>query len=306
MSLFGRILLTAMLSLGLQAVRAGVLDAVRESGVLRHIGVPYAHFVTGSGDGLDVDLMKAFADYLGVRYEYVRSDWSHVIGDLIGRKARRGVDGAELLGPVPVRGDVIANGLTILPWRKQVLAFAEPSFPSGVWLIARADSSLKPIRPAGSRLQDIRSVKSLLGGRRVLALRNTCLDPDLYDLAASGADIRLQPEGRKLNEMVPAILNGDAESTLLDVPDALIALQRWPGRIKVIGPVSELQYMAPAFRKDAPRLREAFNRFFAGIWNDGTYERWVRKYYPAVFDYFADFFSRHLFVPGQDSGQAGG
>ncbi len=275
------------------ALLARDLDEIRRSGVLRHIGVPYAHFVTGSGDGLDVDLMRAFAKHLGVRYEYVRSDWAHVIGDLLGRKVRREKGGGvELLDPVPVRGDVIANGLTMLPWREKVVAFAEPTFPSGVWLIASANSSLEPIRPGASRSRDIALVKSLLSGRAVLALKNTCLDPDLYDLAGSGADIRLQPEGRKLNEMVPAILNGDAESTLLDVPDALIALERWPGRIKVIGPVSGEQTMAPVFRRDAPALRAEFQRFFNDLWNSGVYARWVKRYYPAVFDYFREFFSR--------------
>ncbi len=293
MPFFTRLLVLLLLPALCHAQLARDLDEVRQSGVLRHIGVPYAHFVTGSGDGLDVDLMKAFARHLGVRYEYVRSDWTHMIGDLLGRQVKREKDGGvALLDPVPVRGDVIANGLTMLPWREKLVAFSEPTFPSGVWLIASVNSSLEPIRPGGSRSRDIATVKSLLSGRKVLALKNTCLDPDLYDLASTGADIRLQPEGRKLNEMVPAILNGDAESTLLDVPDALIALERWPGRIKVIGPVSGEQTMAPAFRRDAPALRAEFQRFFNDLWNSGVYARWVKRYYPAVFDYFGEFFSR--------------
>lgn len=37
-------------------------------------------------------------------------------------------------------------------------------------------------------------------------------------LSVTGANIILPERARKLNEMVPAILNQDAESTLLDVP----------------------------------------------------------------------------------------
>ncbi|MCF8109822.1 MAG: hypothetical protein K9J81_12635 [Desulfohalobiaceae bacterium] len=58
---------------------ASGLDEVKKSGVLRHLGVPYAHFVTGSGDGLDVELMRLFADRLGVSYEYVETTWSEAI-----------------------------------------------------------------------------------------------------------------------------------------------------------------------------------------------------------------------------------
>ncbi|HTZ17278.1 MAG TPA: hypothetical protein VMB78_02435, partial [Dissulfurispiraceae bacterium] len=62
------------------AVFAGIvfgadLDDVRKRGVLRHLGVPYANFVTGSGDGMDVELMKMFARHIGVNYKYIKTDW---------------------------------------------------------------------------------------------------------------------------------------------------------------------------------------------------------------------------------------
>ncbi|MEH6451847.1 MAG: transporter substrate-binding domain-containing protein, partial [Psychromonas sp.] len=96
---------------------------------------------------------------------------------------------------------------------------------------------------------------------------------------------------RKLNEMVPAILNEDAESTLLDVADTLIALEKWPGEIKVIGPVSEDQRMAVAFNKKTPELRKAFNLYLKQIKADGSYNKLVQKYYPAVFYFYPDFFA---------------
>jgi hypothetical protein len=79
------------------------LKEVLQAGVLRHLGVPYANFVTGSGDGLDVELIQLFAGHLGVRYEYVNSSWKQVIGEQ------------------PIRGDLIANGFTMLPWREKII-----------------------------------------------------------------------------------------------------------------------------------------------------------------------------------------
>lgn len=268
------------------------LDEIRESGVLRHLGIPYANFVTGLGDGLDVELVKGFAEHLGLRYEFVPTTWTTAFGDLTGRHARLGKDGqTERLDETPIKGDILANGLTVLPWRQEIVDYSAPTFPSGVWLIARSDSELLPISPTGTVDEDISVVKRLIKGRDVLALENTCLDPRLYDLGATGANVILPQRELKLNEMAPAILNNDAESTILDVPDALIALDKWPGQLKVIGPVSEEQQMGAGFRKDSPRLREAFNDYLEQIRQDGTYNRMVQKYYPTVFTYFEDFFA---------------
>jgi ABC-type amino acid transport substrate-binding protein len=267
------------------------LPEVLAAGVLRHLGVPYANFVSGSGDGMDVELAQGFAAHLGVRYEFVETDFSRALGDLTGRHARGTGSRLELLEETPIRGDLVANGVTILEWRRQLVDFSAPTFPSGVWLVARADSDLAPIRPSGSVAGDIRLVKRALDGRSVLALENTCLDPRLYAIAETGAEVRLLPHVRNLNEMAPAVLRGDAEASLLDVPDALLALEKWPGEIKVIGPVSHDQVMGVAFRKDSPRLREAFDRYLAVIRADGTYRRLVEKYYPAVPHYFPTFFA---------------
>jgi ABC-type amino acid transport substrate-binding protein len=278
-------------TLSASLVCARDLDDVRKAGVLRHLGIPYANFVTGTGTGLDVELMQRFADFLGVRYEYVQTSWSRAFGDLTGRNARRRGTDAELLEEVPIRGDLIANGMTVLPWREQIVSFSDPTFPSGVWLVARADSPLVPITPSNSTRDDVRRVKSALAGHSVLGLENTCLDPGLYRLESTGAQIRLPDMALKLNEMVPAVLNQEAETTLLDVPDALIALEKWPGEVKVVGPISEDQLMAVAFRKTSPELRRTFNGFLKHLRAGGTYERLVRRYYPAVFRYYGDFFA---------------
>lgn len=286
-----RLAVSSLLVLMSLHTQAQDLETVKRNGVLRHLGIPYAHFVTGLGDGLDVELIKGFADHLGVRYEFVATTWKTAFGDLTGRHAKRGKDGrAELLDEAPIKGDILANGVTVLAWRQDVVDFSEPTFPSGVWLVARADSTLLPIRPSGSKQTDIFQVKQLLDGRDVLALENTCLDPGLYKLQNTGANVLLPDSDLKLNEMAPAILNNEAEATLLDVPDALIALEKWAGQLKVIGPVSGEQVMAAGFRKDAPRLREAFNRYLKAIRQDGRYNGLVKKYYPTVFTYFEDFF----------------
>ena len=153
-------LLAAGFMLCLQAAFAQDLDEVRKRGVLRHLGVPYANFVTGSGDGFDVELMQGFARELGVRYEFVQSNWNDVIGDLTGKEIRYKPSVQEI-GSRPVRGDVIANGMTILPPRLKVVDFSDPTFPSAVWLLARPDNPAQPIQPSGDKEQDIRATVNI-------------------------------------------------------------------------------------------------------------------------------------------------
>ena len=282
-------ILMLMLSVALlpTIAAANSLDELKERGVLRHLGVPYANFVTGAGDGMDVELMQWFADWLGVDYEYVPTDWSSVIGDLIGENIKSRGGQLEHLGKMPIKGDVIANGMTVIPWRQQVVLFGETTFPTQVWLLSRADSPVSPIRPTHSLVDDIVETKSVLDGKSLLGKLDTCLDPALYDMDRTGAKVSLF-EGT-LNELAPALLNDESEFTLLDVPDALVALEKWPGAIKVIGPVSEPQDMAPAFRPDDHELQAAFNTFLSERKADGSFDALVLKYYPFVTDYFPDF-----------------
>ena len=74
------------------------LDHIKTSGALRHLGVPYSNFVTGDGDGLDVDILKLYASELGVRYEHVLTSWETVIGDLSGKRVIPNGDEVEITG----------------------------------------------------------------------------------------------------------------------------------------------------------------------------------------------------------------
>ena len=243
------------------------LAEIRRRGVLRHLGIPYSHFVrhtTEGLDGLDVELIQRFADHLGVTYEWVETSWPTIFNDLTGQMVQQTDDGGVAVsGQTEVRGDIIANGLTILPWREQVVDFSIPTFPTGVWLIARVDSQIKPIVPSGDIRTDIQQVRNLLAGQSVLTMNGTCIDHRLYDLYSTRANIReLDPYG-SLNDIVPAVIKGFAETTLIDIPNALTALLEWPGDIKVIGPISEPQLMGVAVSQIIPRTSGRVQLFFS-------------------------------------------
>ena len=266
------------------------LDEILQRGTLRHLGIVYANFVTEDKMGLDVELMQLFAAHLGVKYEFVETNWQNILTDLTGKIIKPKGDDIKITGTGPIRGDIVATGFTVLEWRKKAVDFSPMIFPTGVWLIARPDAALQPIVPTSSISRDIDMVKSKLKGVSVLGLKDSCLDPDLYHLDKTGAVIQLFPSDRKLDEMIPSVIAKVADTTLMDVPVALTALEKWPGLIKVIGPVSELQSMACAFPKTSPKLRASFKEFFSRCVANGTYKALVRKYYPSLFQYYPDVF----------------
>lgn len=272
--------------------RADDLDDVLARGELRHLGIRYANFVTGAGDGFDVELVQGFAKSLGVKYKLVQTDFYAVLRDLLGQDVVRKGDEVRLEGDYPVRGDMIATGFTILPWREKVVIYSQPTFPSQVWLIARADEPLAPIKAKATLAEDIAETKALIGNKSLLVMEKTCLDPANYGLKGKGIDLRAYTQNTNLNEMVPALLRGDAEFTLLDVPDAVLDLQKWAGKIKVLGPISEEQNLAAAFRPSGARLRDAFNVYLEKMKSNGGYDALIEKYYPGIRKYQPAFFAK--------------
>lgn len=269
---------------------AGDLEQLRARGELRHLGEPYANFITGAGDGLTVEVMQAFAKHLKVRYRFVPTTWGAAVSDLLGREVSMN-GGEAILGQArPVRGDVWAGGVTVLPWREKVVSFSQATFPNQVWLVARADAKLSPIHPSSDPAKDVAQVKAQLERISVLCVPGTCLDGRQYQLGQAGA--KLMDFTGKINDIVAVVIKGEAQALLQDAPDAMVSLQKWPGEIKVIGPVSPVQEMAAAFAPTSPRLRREFNRFLAQLKRSGRYRQMALKYYPAVVDYFPGFFAQ--------------
>ena len=299
MKIFLKIVLLTYLSLFANRAIAGDLQEVKAAGVLRHIGVPYANFVTISPadgkwneGGLDVDIIRGFAVYLGVKYQFVKGRGDNVYGLLTGQNAEY-INHEIVFGKQQkIQGDLFAGGATILNWRKNIVDFSDDYFPAGIWLFARSDSTLQPIIPSGSILDDIKLVKEQLNNREVLGKEYSSLDPDLYNLKATGAQISHSRGNQKLNKIILSIIKNSAETTLVDVVDGLAALNTYSGAIKAIGPISKEQRMAAVFPKSSPKLRLAFNTYLKEIRSDGTFNKIVKKYYPEIFNFYPVYFTK--------------
>jgi len=94
----------------------------------------------------------------------------------------------------------------------------------------------------------------------------------------------------KLDEMLPVLLHKEVETTLLDVPDAILDLKKRAGQTQGLGPISEHPDLAAAFPKDAAEPRKAFDEYLVRIKADGTCDRLVDEYCPGIRRCFPEFF----------------
>lgn len=261
------------------------LAEIQERGELRHLGVPYANFVTGDDEGLDVQILKLYCRQIEVGYRYVPCDWANVISSLSGKNVIVRGNAVEVDGEVPIRGDIIGNGLTVLPWRRQVIDYSRPYFPSAIWVVARADSPLKPIRPGGDPEKDREKTRELLKGKEVLSIRNTCVDIKLYPLDDTKP---LYKQGITLNDLAAVLVKGEAEISILDVPDALVALHKFPGQIKILGAITGKQEMGFGVSKESPQLLASFDTFLDRLKRSGKLGELITTYYPGIDKYFPE------------------
>jgi hypothetical protein len=96
-------ILAVLALLGATALHAADLQEIKARGELRHLGIRYANFVTGSGDGFDVELVQGFARRIGVKYTLVYSDFTTSSATCWqGRRVRATV----LAGDFPAGGDM--------------------------------------------------------------------------------------------------------------------------------------------------------------------------------------------------------
>lgn len=264
------------------------LTEIRARGELQHLGVPYARFANNDADGLDCVLIRRFAQHLGVRYKFIPTSWEDAIPDLTGKRPAPSGIGQPV---TRIRGDILANGLSMIPDRQKYVVFSKPTFTAQVWLLAKPDTDIKPIQPTGSIEKDIEITIAKTAGKTVYGIKDLCIDvnlfPKLLETAKAAVNIPLQTLPQPIS-----FLKSPYTIFLMESPSALMALGMWPYSFKIIGPVAKQQNMGAAFAPDSIELRNEFDRFFVELWKSGEYQKLVLRYYPNSFQYFKKFFTK--------------
>lgn len=241
---------------GRRPLRAlGDLDDIRSRGVLRVLTRNSAgtYFVwRGQIVGFEYDLMRRFAERLGVQVEVIVPPTREALLTWL----RQG------------RGDVVAAGLTVTEARDaDRIAFTRPYNHVVETVVARPADTATLRAPAD------------LAGRTVAVRRSSAYWETLTGLRDSGIDLRLEaaPEDLETEEIIDLVARGEYDLTLAD--SHILGIERtWRDDVRGVMTLGDSVAHAWAVRDTTPQLLAALNDLLAdeyrGLFFNLTYNKY--------------------------------
>ena len=202
------------------------------------------HDEAGELTGFDVEVAKAIAEKLGVKAEFVETDWDSLIAGL-------GVG----------RFDIIVNEVTPTEERKQTYDFSDPYTYVYDVVITKEDNN------------DISTMEDLKGKKT----SNTISSTHAQIAESYGAEVIAVDTFEASIEMV---LQGRADATIngeLVFNDYIT--QKPDSGLKIAAYNKEAISTAIPVRKGQDRLREAINKALEELKNDGTFNEISMRYF---------------------------
>ncbi len=242
-SLLQGALLAAVLGFTAPAVQAeDLLDSVKASGVLK-VGMegtypPFGYRnAQGQLDGFDVAVARAVAEKMGLKAQFVTTEWSGIIAGLQAGKF-----------------DVIVNQVSMTPARKQELDFTPPYVYSAVQVLQRSN--------------DQREFASLdaLKGKSV----GVTLGSNYAELAKSVSGIQVQTypgTSENLRDLAAGRIDAALNDRLM-LP-YLIKNANLPLRTGALLAGTKLEMGIP-YRKGNPKFARAIDDALHALQQDGT------------------------------------
>ncbi|NPT43318.1 transporter substrate-binding domain-containing protein [Paraburkholderia sp. 1N] len=251
--LLKKMLVVGLIGASFTAVAAhadDLLDQVKQRGTLR-IGLegtfPPFNSKAPSGElvGYDVDVAKAVAAKLGVKPEFVTTEWSGIIAGLQANKF-----------------DVIVNQVGITDARKQVLDFSPAYTYSAAQLIQRKD--------------DTRQFKSLddLKGKKL----GVGLGTNYMDMAKSvpGIDVKTYPGAP---EYLRDLAAGRLDAALNDRLMLAYLMKNSQLPLRTGATVGAGNPSGIPFKKDNPKFAKAIDDAMTQLEADGTFSKISDKWF---------------------------
>jgi len=226
-----------------------LLETIQKRGTIK-IGTegtyPPFTFKNGKGelDGFDVEIINEVAKRLGVKAEFVPTEWK-----------------AMFAGLDSERFDVIANQVGINDKRKEKYDFSAPYTVSGAQVIVNKGTT------------DINSVEDLKG-KKVGVTQGS----NWEELAKkAGADVQYY---KGVNEIFADLGAKRIEAALNDrLFISEYFLKNPNSNLKIAGKTFDVEQSGLAFRKGSPELIEAVNKALKEIQADGTYLKISQKWF---------------------------
>jgi polar amino acid transport system substrate-binding protein len=214
---------------------------------------PQEFFPAGSttASGFDIDVGKALADAMGLKYAVVNTPFDGIIPALSSKKF-----------------DILISAMTITDARKATVDFV-PYFVAGESFVVTADSKVLP-----TKLED-------LCGKKVAAESGTAELDEANGLnAAAGpcASNHVQVVTfQKDTEALAELKKGNVDIHFTDSPVAAYEVQQTSG-LKVSGGIIEVAPEGIAIRKGDTATEDPVKAAFDQIKTDGTYANLLKKW----------------------------
>ncbi|MQA42753.1 transporter substrate-binding domain-containing protein [Rugamonas aquatica] len=237
----GALLALAMAVTALPASAADLLDKVKARGTLKvALEGTYPPFNYREKDGqiagYDVDVARLLAARLGVKVEFVSSEWASILAGLSAGKY-----------------DVIISQVGINPKREQAFDFSTPYIYSMPQLIVRKDE-----KAVYKTLEDLKGKKLGVGQGSVY---------EQQAKAVAGIEVRSYAAAP---DTMSDLAFGRVDAALNDSLMSAYLLKNSKLPIKAGAQVGAVERMGIPFQKGNPQFRQALNQALAAAAADGS------------------------------------
>jgi polar amino acid transport system substrate-binding protein len=215
---------------------------------------PQEFFPVGSttATGFDVDLGKALADAMGLKFAVVNTPFDGIIPALNSKKF-----------------DIMISAMTITPERSSVVDFV-PYFIAGESFVVAKNATIAP-----TKLDD-------LCGKKVAAEAGTAELDEATGLNAPGKTcaknfvkvVTFQKDTEALTELK----KGNVDLHFTDSPVAAYEVQNDPNNLKISGGIIEVAPEGIAIRKGDTAIETPVKAAFDKLKSDGTYANLLKKW----------------------------
>lgn len=246
-SAFGNLLLT-LAAFAYSPAIADTLSGVKARGTLlvchwpQYFGISFEHPRTGELQGIDIDMSKAFAQDLGVKLTYVKTDFANFMDRLENGDC-----------------DIAMMGAGVTPARQKRIDFSDPYLRSDIYFITTKTNKA------------LQSVEDLDQPGVVIAVqKGTYMEPFAREYFKQASILVVEKPAEREIE----VETGRADAFATDYPYSQRMLRNvdWA---RLISPKEELKTTdyAYAVRKNDPQWLATVNEFVARIKRDGRLEQ---------------------------------
>jgi polar amino acid transport system substrate-binding protein len=219
---------------------------------------PFVFKQSGEIVGLDAEMAREFARFIGKNLRFVDLKWDEQMAALLDN-----------------RTDIIMSGMSITNMRKMSIAFSQPYYRSGLMaMVRKSEANRFPV--------DFYGLLGQAPAMRFGVVKGTTGEAYVNNNFQSAQRITTFPSTREaIDALLTIVLVNRIDVFIQDGPILLMMLaENQSMDITVLPSPLTNEYLAWGMRKTDPALKESADRFLESISKSGQLESIVRRWIP--------------------------